>query len=166
MVSRTPITGKIYKTDPDQRREVLKYNNPGEAEARTRQDLFARARTFIRSGVAEGTLILILVAFFVILTFTSPTFLTVTNLSNLVRQVAIVGIVAIGMTIVIISAGIDLSVGSLVGFSSILVAVLMKNGVSILPSIVISLVAGTVLGIMNGVLIHDGRGHPSSPLWG
>ena len=67
----------------------------------------SRVLKFFRTGFAEGILILILLAFFVILSFTSPSFLTLNNLSNLVRQVAIIGVVAIGMTIVVISAGID-----------------------------------------------------------
>ena len=121
--------------------------------------LFSRIVLFFR-GFAEGTLILILVAFFVILSLTSPSFLTLNNLSNLVRQVSIIGVVAIGMTLVIISAGIDLSVGSMVGFANILVAVLMTHGVAIIPSILISLAAGAVLGALNGVLIHDGRVPP------
>jgi fructose-specific phosphotransferase system IIC component len=62
----------------------------------------------------------------------------------LVRQVAIIGVVAIGMTIVIISAGIDLSVGSVVGFSNVLVAVLMTHAVPIL----IALAAGAALGVL------------------
>ena len=120
----------------------------------------SRIVSFFRTGFAEGTLILILVAFFVILSLTSPSFLTLNNLSNLVRQVSIIGVVAIGMTLVIISAGIDLSVGSMVGFANILVAVLMTHGVPIIPAILISLAAGAVLGVLNGVLIHDGRVPP------
>jgi ribose transport system permease protein len=125
-----------------------------------RVTFLSRIVSFFRTGFAEGTLILILVAFFVILSLTSPSFLTLNNLSNLVRQVSIIGVVAIGMTMVIISAGIDLSVGSMVGFANILVAVLMIHGVPIIPSILISLVAGAVLGVLNGVLIHDGRVPP------
>src|SRR5258708_13021902 len=64
------------------------------------------------------------------------------------------------MTIVIISAGIDLSVGSIVGFSNILVAVLMTHGVPIIPSILITFAASSALGVLNGVLIHDGRVPP------
>jgi ribose/xylose/arabinose/galactoside ABC-type transport system permease subunit len=83
---------------------------------------------FFRTGFSEGIPILILLAFFIILSFASPSFLTLNNLSNLVRQVVIIGVVAIGMTIVIISAGIDLSVGSVVGFSNVLVAIVMTHG--------------------------------------
>jgi simple sugar transport system permease protein len=64
------------------------------------------------------------------------------NLSNLVRQVAIIGVV----TIVIISAGIDLAAGSVVGFSNVPVAVLMTHAVPILTSILIALAAGAALG--------------------
>jgi ribose transport system permease protein len=112
------------------------------------------------AGFAEGILILILIAFFAVLSFTTPGFLTFSNLSNLVRQVSIIGVVAIGMTIVIISAGIDLSVGSMVGFSNVLVAILMTHGVPIIPAVLIALAAGSVLGVFNGVLIHDGRVPP------
>jgi ribose transport system permease protein len=122
--------------------------------------MFSRITTFFRTRFAEGTLILILAAFFIILSFTSPSFMTLNNLSNLVRQVSIIGVVSIGMTIVIISGGIDLSVGSMVGFANILVAVLMVNGVPIIPSIIIALAAGAALGMLNGVLIHDGRVPP------
>src|SRR6201987_1265233 len=105
-----------------------------------------RTLKFLRTGFAEGILILILLVFFVVLALAAPSFLTLNNLSNLVRQVSIIGVVAIGMTIVIISAGIDLSVGSVVGFSNILVAVLMTHGVPIIPSILIALAAGCALG--------------------
>jgi ribose transport system permease protein len=112
--------------------------------------LFSTVVKFFRTGFAEGILILILLAFFVILSLTSPSFLTVNNLSNLVRQVAIIGLVSVGETIVIISAGIDLSVGSIVGFSNILVAMLLTQGVPIVPSILVTLVAGSALGFSTG----------------
>src|ERR1700752_500342 len=132
----------------------------GSGGAKRSVFLFFKIVKFFRTGFAQGNLILVMLAFFVIPPFTSPSFLTLNNLSNLVRQVAIIGVVAIGMTIVIISAGIDLSVGSMVGFSNVLVAVLMTHAVPILPSILIALPAGAALGVLNGVLIHDGRVPP------
>lgn len=135
----------------------MKESAPAANPTPDRTPPLSRVLPFFRTGFSEGTLILILLAFFAFLTVTSPNFLTLNNLSNLVRQVAIIGVVAIGMTLVIISAGIDLSVGSVVGFSNILVALLMTNGVPILPAILLALAAGTVLGVVNGVLIHDGR---------
>jgi ribose transport system permease protein len=107
--------------------------------------------------MAEGTLILILALLFIALSITSKSFLTVSNLSNLVRQTSIIGIVAIGMTFVIISAGIDLSVGSVVGFSGVFAGILMNRGVGILPSIILAIAVGTLIGLINGIVIFDGK---------
>ncbi len=113
-----------------------------------------------KTAMAEGTLILILVAFFIFLTLSTDRFLTLHNLSNLVRQTSIIGIVAIGMTFVIISAGIDLSVGSVVGFSGIVIAMLLKAGVPILLAIPVTLALGTVIGLVSGIIIHNGKVTP------
>jgi ribose transport system permease protein len=96
----------------------------------------------------------------IFLAFVAPTFLTFGNIKNLVRQTSITGIVALGMTFVIISGGIDLSVGSLLGVASIVSAMLMKGGVGIFPAILVSLLVCVFLGIINGVVIHDGRVPP------
>lgn len=103
----------------------------------------------------ETFLLGILAVLFIILSLINRTFLTGGNISNLVRQTSINGIVAIGMTFVIISAGIDLSVGSVVGLSGIIVAMLIKSGMPITISIIISLVLSTAVGLVNGVLVYD-----------
>lgn len=113
-----------------------------------------------RMIATEGTLIAILALLFIILSIASDSFLTVYNLANLVRQTAIIGIVAIGMTFVIIAAGIDLSVGSVVGFSGVLAAILMNKGVSILVAVIISIALGTLIGLINGIIIYDGKVPP------
>lgn len=105
----------------------------------------------------EGTLALLLLVLAIFLTIFTRGFLTGTNLSNLVRQTAINGIVALGMTLVIIAGGIDLSVGSVVGFAGILVALLMKNGVPIIGAVLASMVVSFVLGGINGFMVFDGR---------
>ncbi|MDY0094031.1 MAG: ABC transporter permease [Candidatus Vecturithrix sp.] len=110
--------------------------------------------------VAEGTLILILVVLFVVLMIATDRFLTVQNLSNLVRQTSIIGIVALGMTFVIISAGIDLSVGAVVGLSSIVVALFLKTGMGIVLSVLLALAVGTLVGLINGIIVHNGKVTP------
>ncbi len=105
----------------------------------------------------ETTLAFILVIFFVALSIASNRFFTIENLSNLVRQTSIIGVVAIGMTFVIISGGIDLSVGSVVGFSGVIVAMLLRQGMAILPSVVIAIAAGAGVGLISGVVIYDGN---------
>ncbi|HOV62624.1 MAG TPA: ABC transporter permease [Spirochaetia bacterium] len=109
----------------------------------------------------EGTLLLILLVLGIALSIATDNFLTPGNLSNLVRQTSVSGIVALGMTFVIIAGGIDLSVGSSVGFAGIFVALLMtKGGLPIIPSVIISLIVTTAFGVLNGVMIFDGKVPP------
>jgi ribose/xylose/arabinose/galactoside ABC-type transport system permease subunit len=81
----------------------------------------------------------------------SPHFLNPTNLLNVLRQVALYGILGVGMTFVILTRGIDLSVGSAVAFSGVLGATLMEDGLPIPMMVVCSLAAGTLMGVVNGL---------------
>ncbi len=83
--------------------------------------------------------------------FVSPHFLNPTNLLNVLRQVALYGIVGVGMTFVIVTRGIDLSVGSVVAFSGVLGAKLMEAGLPIPLTVICSLAAGTLMGVVNGL---------------
>ncbi len=89
---------------------------------------------------------------FVALSFASRFFLTPNNLLNLLDQSVVTGIVAIGMTFVILTGGIDLSVGSVLGLTSVLMGLTMpKFGVAI--GILVAVAAGTAIGMFSGVLI-------------
>lgn len=87
----------------------------------------------------------------------SPYFMTTQNMINLSNQIAINLIVAAGMTLLITSGGIDLSVGSTVGLSSVAVAVYFQNGYGAVfgpyGAVVIGLFAGAMMGLVNGVLV-------------
>ena len=87
----------------------------------------------------------------------SPYFLTVSNLLNIAEQTSIIAVVAAGMTFVIITAGIDLSVGSLLAFSGVVMASSLAAGRSIPLALTIGLLVGLACGIGNGVLISIGR---------
>jgi len=115
---------------------------------------------FRQGRIAEGNLILILLVIIILMSIFSPKFLTANNIRNLVRQTSIIGVVAIGMTFVIISGGIDLSVGSILGVASIISSLLMVNGVGIFLSILISVVVCTVLGVINGIIVFEGKVPP------
>jgi len=82
----------------------------------------------------------------------SPKFLTVQNLLNLLQQSSVVGIIALGMTFVILVAGIDLSVGSTLALSSMTMAILVTSGLGSLPAILIALIAGGAIGAINGLI--------------
>ncbi len=113
------------------------------------------------SFIAEGTILVVFLVLFVSLSFFVRGFFTPNNLSNLVRQASINGVIALGMTFVIVSAGIDLSVGSSAGFAGMLAALLMTRwGVPIVPSVLLAIVAGTLVGVLNGVVIFDGKVPP------
>lgn len=103
--------------------------------------------------LAEYAIIIIFVVLFIIMAIFAPNFLTFRNMTNVLRQVAIVGICAVGMTIVMLTGGIDLSVGAILGVSGVLTAILMVNGVHPVIASLISLILGTVLGYINGVLV-------------
>ena len=95
---------------------------------------------------------------FVIGATQSERFMTERNLANVARQSAFLGIVALGQMLVILTAGIDLSVGSLVKVS-ILVSAIVMNGESanVLPAIVAALALGVVVGLVHGFLINELR---------
>ena len=109
-----------------------------------------RARRF-------GTLIGLLLLCAVLWALT-PHFLTVSNLLNVAQQTAINAIVAAGMTFVIISGGIDLSVGSIVALSGVVLGSLLHlDQGSVSLALLVALAVGTACGLLNGVLISVGR---------
>jgi ribose transport system permease protein len=103
---------------------------------------------------------LTLIALFIFLSLASPYFLTTTNLSSVARQTAVINIMALGMTLVIISGGIDLSVGSVLALSGLIGSMCMGAGWPILPSIAAGLATGLACGMVNGVLITRLRIEP------
>ena len=99
-----------------------------------------------------------LVALAVLLALIDPTFPTARNLSNVARQVTIVGIIGVGMTMVILIAGIDLSVGSVVGVAAVVVTLLMQYGLAAWLAVPMALViVGGLIGLWNGFWIAHYR---------
>jgi ribose/xylose/arabinose/galactoside ABC-type transport system permease subunit len=104
---------------------------------------------------------LALLALIVVFSFASPYFATAANLINILNQVAVVGIVAIGMTFVILTAGIDLSVGSMLALASLVSAAMsVESNHGILTwvlAFVSPFIVGAVAGGLNGALVATGR---------
>jgi rhamnose transport system permease protein len=102
----------------------------------------------------ETILALLVILAFIVLDRQSDRFFTVDNLINQGRLMTEVGLVAIVMTFVIVTGGIDLSVGSIIGLTAILIGVLWKNvGVPLPAAIGLGLVIGTFAGFLNGLII-------------
>ena len=91
-----------------------------------------------------------------LLTVLTPHFLTVSNLLNVTEQTTINAVIAVGMTFVILSAGIDLSVGSIVALTGVVLGSALHSGVPVPAAILLSLTTGAVCGLLNGLLITRG----------
>lgn len=105
----------------------------------------------------ETGVFLALILMGVFLTISSPPFLTVTNLLNVGRQVSLLGILAVGMTFVLISGEVDLSIGSVYALGGLSTGILLLQGWDVLPSILGGLGIGVGIGLINGVLSTYGR---------
>jgi ribose transport system permease protein len=96
---------------------------------------------------------LTLVVLCIALTIATPHFLTAINLASVARQTAVINIMALGMTLVIVSGGIDLSVGSVLAVAGLFGTMAIKAGVPIPLAIVVGTFAGAVCGLLNGLMI-------------
>ncbi|MEY2605629.1 MAG: ribose transport system permease protein [Verrucomicrobiota bacterium] len=96
------------------------------------------------------TLLVLLALLWVLLAFSTSSFWTYGNITNLLRQGAMTAILAIGETFVIITGGIDLSVGAVVGFTSVIIAWLLTHGYPIWGALIITLAFGLVIGVFHG----------------
>ena len=100
--------------------------------------------------VLSLTLLGLLLLMWLALSLSTETFFTEKNLTNLLRQGAMVAIIAVGETFVIITAGIDLSVGAVVGFCSVMIAWLFLHGFGIVSAVILTLLIGVVIGMFHG----------------
>jgi ribose transport system permease protein len=106
------------------------------------------------SGAAIGvllslTLVGLLALMWIALSFATNTFWTATNITNLLRQGSMIAILAIGETFVIITAGIDLSVGAVAGFASLIVALMLGGDYPIWLSVLVTLLIGVGIGLFH-----------------
>jgi ribose/xylose/arabinose/galactoside ABC-type transport system permease subunit len=105
-------------------------------------------------------ILIALAVIFAVLAVLSPAFLTSRNLLNIVRQTSVHGVMAVGMTFVILTSGIDLSVGSVLALSGVLAASLEHRGWPVLAVVAAALSIGSLLGLANGLLICKGKVTP------
>lgn len=103
---------------------------------------------------------LTLIVLFVALAIASPYFLTGANLSSVVRQTAVINTMALGMTMIIVAGGIDLSVGAILAFSGLLGSMAMQAGYPIWQGVVVGLACGLFCGWSNGFLATRLRINP------
>lgn len=112
-----------------------------------------KARAFTWRNVENLGLYIVFVAIFACLSIASPYFLTGTNLFDILRQSTFVLVVALGSTLVIMTAGIDLSVGAVLGLSAGITSWLLLQGVPTIPAVLGGLACGAACGLLNGLII-------------
>jgi ribose transport system permease protein len=123
----------------------------------------ATLRLAFRIDWRKYGILLIFILLCVVFTFITPwrdgypVFLTQVNIINVIRQVSIVGIMAVGMTFVIMIGQIDLGVGSLLAVCGMLAAVLQKAGVGLFPSVLVPMLVGIITGVLVGFLVTKAR---------
>lgn len=102
-------------------------------------------------NIYRSVLILLVICIFA--TILSPSFLSVTNLFNVFKQITVAGVVGCGMTFVILTGGIDLSVGSILGLSGVLAAAVLESTGNPVFAIALALVVGVLCGAINGFFV-------------
>lgn len=108
----------------------------------------------VRNWMKQNIIMFAFIALFIIFSFLSPVFLRVENLLNITRQISFRGIAAVGMMFVIITGGIDLSIGSTVQMMNVICPLLMvEYGVNAGLSVSVCLIIAVLIGLINGVLI-------------
>ena len=123
---------------------------PPPAERKSRRVTGETLRRQLHQGLAFGTLVLLLVFF----SIASDNFFTFSNITTILLSTAVIGILALGTTFVIITGGIDLSIGTGMTLCSVLTALAMTDwGLPLPVALVVGLLTGAVIGLVNGVII-------------
>jgi ribose transport system permease protein len=122
--------------------------------------ILLRARGRLNDFIAQMTAGAALIVVFIFLSFASPVFLTTNNLINIIEQNAVTAVMALGMTFVIITAGIDLSVGSTAAMTGVVGVELIAAGWNWPQALLVAVLAGGVVGLVNGLLISVANLNP------
>ena len=130
------------------RRKFYKAHS-GQLNMKMKEILLHNMRQF---GTLIGLFVLCIVLWIL-----TPHFLTIANILNITQQTSINAVIAVGMTFVIITAGIDLSVGSIMAFAGVVLASALEAGIPLPFALLIGLAVGLACGMINGVLISWGK---------
>jgi len=133
----------------------IKISSPETGNDKISLSFFRRIFQIREIGVLSALIVLI-----IIMSFASPYFLKMQNIFNVIRGMSTIGIMAIGMTMIIITGGIDLSVGSLLAVSGVFTARLMFHGVFPWLAVAAGFGFGIGLGLTNGIIITKVRVNP------
>ncbi|WED28639.1 ribose ABC transporter permease [Vibrio sp. DW001] len=114
-------------------------------------------KLFTKEWLIEQKSLIALLFLIAVVSFLNPYFFTMDNILNILRQTSVNAIIAVGMTLVILTAGIDLSVGSVMALCGAFAASLIAMEVSVFIAVPTALLAGAALGAISGVIIAKGK---------
>lgn len=121
-------------------------------------NLLSRLRQL--AALREFILLLVIVIFTVMMSFASPVFFSWLNLEAILMALSVEATIAVGMVILLISGGLDLSVGSTLAFVGVVTGLVLVTGIGTIPSILAGLLAGLGVGLLNGFLIAKMKINP------
>lgn len=121
------------------------------------QSIPSQRRWFSKAWLMEQKSLIALIVLIVIVSSLSPNFFTLNNLFNILQQTSVNAIMAVGMTLVILTSGIDLSVGSLLALTGAVAASLVGLEVNALVAVVGALALGTAIGAVTGTIVAKGK---------
>ncbi|MDA0150146.1 ribose ABC transporter permease [Vibrio sp. LaRot3] len=114
-------------------------------------------KLFSKEWLIEQKSLIALLFLIVVVSFLNPNFFTVDNILNILRQTSVNAIIAVGMTLVILTAGIDLSVGSVLALCGAFAATMIGLEIPVMIAVPTALVAGAALGAISGIIIAKGK---------
>lgn len=123
----------------------------------SKTEIMHERKLFSKAWLIEQKSLIALLFLIAVVSFLNPNFFTLDNILNILRQTSVNAIIAVGMTLVILTAGIDLSVGSVLALCGAFAASLIAMEVSVFIAVPTALIAGTVLGAISGVIIAKGK---------
>lgn len=107
--------------------------------------------------IQKFSTVLILIMLMIVLTVMKPVFMTGNNIMTILLQTAVIAVIAIGETLVIITSGIDLSVGSLVAISGVASAIFMRDGMNMVLACILGILISAACGLINGFIVAKGN---------
>src|SRR5258708_5516159 len=136
---------------PESREDELALEQEEQKRAADRERRLARRRRFVEQLQGEG-LILVLAVGFVLMWITSPFFLTQQNLLTAASVISVLGVMAVAETLLVIAGEIDIAIGSVMASTSVLMGLLVAQGVSVWVTAVIGLLFAGAVGAINGII--------------
>ena len=121
-----------------------------------KNDLWYKTKRGVK-GLSSNFLVIVFVAVMLIGTIVSPYFLTKRNFSNILQFSAIISIMAVGQFFVVVTGGIDLSVGSIAAFATVVSAVMLRQDNNWVLTFIVALLLSSIWGLINGLLVTKAK---------